>query len=96
MQKNPLTFDQLPTAVYQLSCEVSELRRLLIDQPQETSLPSNNKPVGVNEAADFLGISRQTVYQNIDKIPHKKRFGRLYFFVSELADYVKAGEGRGA
>ena len=49
-------------------------------------------PINVEEAAKFLGISKQTVYQNIDRIPHKKRFGRLYFFKKELLSYLNDGE----
>ncbi|WP_020597125.1 helix-turn-helix domain-containing protein [Spirosoma panaciterrae] len=45
----------------------------------------------VSQAADFLGITPQTVYQRIKDLPHKKRFGRLYFLKSELVAYLQAG-----
>ncbi|WP_420146950.1 helix-turn-helix domain-containing protein [Spirosoma sp.] len=45
-------------------------------------------PLTIQQAADFLKVSRQTIYQNITKIPHRKRHGRLYFFKAELADYL--------
>ena len=96
MQKQTLSFDQLPAAICQMGLELIEIKRLLTEQPSNVILADDAKPVDVNTAANFLGISRQTVYQNIDKIPHKKRFGRLYFFIPELTEYVKAGEGMGA
>ena len=58
--------------------------------------PDEEKPLNVGQAAEYLGISEQTVYQNIKKLPHKKRFGRLYLFRSELTEYLNAGKGAGA
>jgi hypothetical protein len=49
-------------------------------------------PLNVEAAAKLLGISKQTVYQNIERIPHKKRFGKLYFFRNELLAFLKDGE----
>ncbi|WP_345245646.1 helix-turn-helix domain-containing protein [Nibrella saemangeumensis] len=54
---------------------------------------NEDQPLPVKEAADFLGVAPQTIYQNIDRIPHRKRFGRLYFFKVELLEYLNAGEG---
>ncbi len=64
-------------------------------QPRPTTAQTDNEevPLNVEGAAEFLGITKQTVYQNIDKIPHRKRFGRLYFFRAELLAYLNAGEG---
>lgn len=36
------------------------------------------------EAADFLGISLQTLYQHIDRVPSHKRYGKLCFWKPEL------------
>lgn len=47
--------------------------------------------IGVEEAAQFLDIAHQTIYQNIRKIPHTKKFGRLYFKRSELINYLEQG-----
>ena len=41
------------------------------------------------EAAKLLGISVQTIYKNSWKIPHMKRFGKLYFKKSELIAYLE-------
>ncbi len=50
--------------------------------------PADYKPLSLSEAAEFLGVSDQTIYQNIKKLPHRKKFGRLYFFTSELLAYL--------
>ena len=61
-----------------------------------TPATDENNPLNVEQAAEFLGVSRQTIYQNIARLPKRKRFGRLYFFRSELAEYLNAGKGIGA
>ncbi len=48
-------------------------------------------PLDVEGAARILGVSKQTVYSNIARIPHRKRFGRLYFFQNELLKYLDEG-----
>ena len=84
-----------------LQNEVSECRALLLQiqsrfetQPLSKE-PDEETPLTVAQAADFLGIATQTVYQRIKDLPHTKRFGRLYFFRSQLLDYLNAGEGVG-
>jgi predicted DNA-binding transcriptional regulator AlpA len=49
-------------------------------------------PINLKEAADFLGIAPQTVYQNINKIPSRKKHGRHYFLKSELAAYLETAK----
>ncbi|GAA4399826.1 excisionase family DNA-binding protein [Nibrella viscosa] len=95
MENVPITHDALPAAVYLLRQEVSELKQLLANTSANPANPdADERPLSVKEAAEFLGIAPQTVYQNIDKIPHRKRFGRLFFFKSELLEYLNAGEGK--
>ena len=48
---------------------------------------------GVQVACDELGTKSQTIYQNIDKIPHRKLHGKLYFNRAELQEYIK-NEGK--
>lgn len=43
------------------------------------------------EAAEFLGVAQQTIYQNKGTIPHFKKFGRLYFKEKELIDFLESG-----
>lgn len=89
----PITFDQLPTAVSQLAKDVGELRQLIqkgIDQrapePQELLLT-------IQEAAGFLRLSVPTMYSKVSRgeLPSMKRGKRLYFSQSELLSYIKEG-----
>lgn len=54
---------------------------------------SDETPVSTDEAAKRFGIAKQTLYQNARKIKHTKRFGRLYFYPSDLRAYLNGGEG---
>jgi hypothetical protein len=69
-----------------LSEAVAELSRLHM----QVSLV-NDDPIDPKSAADYLNLSTSAVYKNLDKIPHRKRHGKLYFFKSELRSYLDAG-----
>lgn len=56
-----------------------------------TAQIADETPLDVVQAADFLNVSKQTIYQNIGRIPHRKRHGKLYFFRPELAEYLNKG-----
>lgn len=94
MSLQRLTFDQLPEAVFTLARKVDYLTSLLEAKEAEINQSSarDDKPLNVQQAATFLGISPQTVYQRVKDLPHKKRFGRLYFYESDLRAYLNAGE----
>jgi len=89
MIATPITFDQLPQAIYSLTCEVKELRRLL-----EGSTPSTPTEEILNrkQAAEFLGIAEQSIYQMGDRLPRRKRFGKLVFLKSELHEFLINGK----
>ncbi len=88
-----LTFDQLPRAVTMLTNEVSELKRLLMEKQAESSTQTSEKPLSISEAAEFLNLSVPTLYSKVSRgeLPFMKRGKRLYFSLSELKDYLKAG-----
>jgi excisionase family DNA binding protein len=88
-----LTFDQLPKAVTMLTNEVSELKRLLMEKQAEPSAQSNDKPLSIGEAADFLNLSIPTLYSKVSRgeLPVMKRGKRLYFSLAELKEYLNAG-----
>lgn len=45
--------------------------------------------ISAKEAAEFLGIARQTLYNNLALYPHLKRRGKLLFLKSDLIHYEK-------
>ena len=44
---------------------------------------------GVQVACEELGTKAPTIYGNIDKIPHRKLHGKLYFNRGELQAYIR-------
>ena len=73
--------------------ELMEQRTLiekLIYNQKTVELPDYDKyEPGVEVAMQETGAKKQTIYQNIDKIPHKKMFGKLYFNRAELRAYIR-------
>jgi predicted DNA-binding transcriptional regulator AlpA len=89
MAQTLITFDQLPQAIYSLTCEVQELRKLI-----EGAAPSTQAEeiLDRKSAAKFLGIAEQTIYQMGNKLPRRKRFGKLIFLKSELEEFIINGK----
>lgn len=87
----PITFDQLPQAVSQLHNRLSHIEHLL----QNVNHPPANKDelLTISQAAQFLNLSIPTIYGKVSRkeIPVNKQGKRLYFYKSELADWIKAG-----
>lgn len=65
---------------------------LLILTKSAAPAEEEDKMLNLEEAAAYLGMVQQTIRRNIRKIPHRKRHGRLFFFKSELVQYVKNGK----
>lgn len=55
---------------------------------EEIGNHSDELTLDVDGAARLMNLSRQTVYQNIKNIPHRKVFGRLVFFKDELVQFI--------
>jgi excisionase family DNA binding protein len=87
-----LTFDQLPKAVSQLFDKLENIENLLKQQSGD-SAPEVDDLLTVEQAAEFLSLSKPTVYGLISKgeIPVMKRSKRCYFSKLELIAYLKQG-----
>ena len=88
-----LTFDLLPKAVTQLTNEVSELKRLIIENQEQTLAEQPEQLLTIKEAAQFLKLTVPTIYSKVSKgeLPVMKRGKRLYFSNTELMEYIKEG-----
>jgi len=88
-----LTFDQLPKAVTMLTNEVSELKRLLIEQCNQQPTEKPEQLLTIQEAAQFLNLAVPTIYSKVSKreIPVMKKGKRLYFSSTQLMEYIKNG-----
>jgi excisionase family DNA binding protein len=92
MSRNQLTFEQLPEAISKLFEKVENIEKLLQEKSQTP--PVTDELYTVGQAADFLSLSKSTIYTMIHKkeLPVLKRSKRCYFFRSALIEYLKYGE----
>ena len=88
-----LTFDQLPTAVSMLIKEVSEMRRLLVENQEQVQTSHEDDLLTIKQSSELLNLTVPTMYSKVSKgeLPVMKRGKRLYFFRAELMDYIKEG-----
>lgn len=88
------TLENLPNAVAELQKGQSELKALLL-QKAETQLENNN-PLNIDEVAQLTGYTKPTLYLYCQKntMPHNKKNGRLFFFKSEIIDWIKQGKAK--
>jgi excisionase family DNA binding protein len=90
-----LNFDSLPEQVYILRQEICEIKRLLQEGRKATQEEQPDKILNVEEAARFLRVKRQTIYEKVKKgeLPVCKTPGtkRLFFSYSDLMNYIKRG-----
>jgi excisionase family DNA binding protein len=65
-------------------------RAAFVDAHQQTSKPIEGYPLTVREAANYLGVSPQTVYLWVERkqIPHLRVMGRnIRFLKSDLETF---------
>ncbi|GAB3881453.1 helix-turn-helix domain-containing protein [Spirosoma agri] len=78
-----------------LSTQLSHLQGLVQTLSKNVQaqkpVPESDDPITVKQAAEYLHLSQSALYQNIDRIPHRKRHGKLYFFKSQLRAYLDEG-----
>jgi excisionase family DNA binding protein len=87
-----ITFENLPKAVTQLTNDVCEIKRLLLEKSNEAQ-PEADQLLTIKQAADFLNLKVTTLYTKVHnaELPVCKRSHRLYFSKHDLMEYVKAG-----
>lgn len=89
-----LSFDKLPEAVAQLSEAVKEMKALLLQKAQP--LPEPENPIAIKEVAEVTGLTVPTLYGYCQRneIPYHKKGNRLYFFKSEIIEWIKTGKNK--
>ena len=80
--------ENIPATLSRIEAEISKIKKLLITG----AIQPKNKLLTLPEAAEFLNISKPTIYRFVSAktIPFHKQ-GRLYFFEAELLEWVKSG-----
>ncbi|SFC97728.1 helix-turn-helix domain-containing protein [Algibacter pectinivorans] len=89
---NTLSFDQLPNVVAELQRGQSEILALLSKKAKPQ--PEIETPINLNEVSEITGLTKPTLYGYVQRneIPHNKKGNRLYFFKSEIVDWIKTGK----
>ena len=86
------SFDQLPRAVSELHQKLDVLQDLILESRQV--VPQAVELMTISQAAEFLNLSVQTLYGKVchKEIPVSKKGKRLYFYKSELEDWIRSGK----
>jgi predicted DNA-binding transcriptional regulator AlpA len=94
--KDTLTFDQLPEAVTKMQEKLDNIEQLLL-QRQEQAL-EQDEIMPVIRTAKFLDLAVPTVYSKVcrKELPVHKRGKRLYFYRSELTEWIRSGRKKTA
>ena len=94
MEKEILTFNDLPQIVAQLRDEVMSMRAMLTRQQVESSKPvkeNRHKPMTVEEAIEYTHIPRGTMYMKLEDgtIPATKPGRRWILYQDELDKWLE-------
>ena len=95
MEKQELTFNDLPQVVAQLRDEVMGLRALLLKQQEENKKhqvrDNRHKPMTVEEAAEYTRIPIGTMYMKLEDgtIPATKPGRRWILYQDELDKWLE-------
>lgn len=87
----PLKFEQLPNEIAELKIEVQEMKYLLLQKAEPQ--PKSDDPKNINEISELTGLTVPTLYGYCQRneIPYSKKGNRLYFFKSEILDWIRTG-----
>ena len=94
MNKEPLTFNELPQVVAELRDEVSGMKALLLNlQNRPTQQRENrHRPVTPEQVADYTNIPLATIYQKLvnREIPGTKPGKRWVIYLDEIDKWLEA------
>jgi predicted DNA-binding transcriptional regulator AlpA len=87
-----IPFEQTQQDVAEVKKDLKELKALLLNKAENQSKTDN--PLSIDEVLKLTGYTKPTIYGYCQKneIPHHKKNGRLFFFASEIIDWIKLGK----
>jgi len=87
-----LTLESLPQAVAQLLGEILEVKELLLETRNKEV--ARDVPLNIKQTSKRINKSVATIYKycQSETIPYHKKGNRLFFFESELIEWIKQGE----
>ena len=94
MAENRMHLEDVPSAIEDLLKITRRIEGLLTTKEKVNQQPEEDKPLTIEEAASYLHIQTSTLYSKVNKreIISYKQGGRLYFFKSDLIEYLKSGK----
>ena len=89
-----LKFENLPSAVAELQKGQSELKVLLLQKTNPK--PETDNPITIQGVSELTGLTVPTLYGYCQRneIPYSKIGNRLYFFKTEIIDWIKTGKNK--
>ena len=86
-----IAFEQTQLDVAEVKRDLKELKALI--EKAET-LSQTDDPQTIDDIVKFSGYTKPTLYNYCQKntIPHHKKNGRLFFFKSEIIEWIKEGK----
>ncbi|AOW11357.1 helix-turn-helix domain-containing protein [Flavobacterium gilvum] len=87
-----LKFEQLPYVIAELKTEVKEMKNLLLQKVEPQ--PEADDPKNINEISKLTGFKKNTLYDYCkrNEIPYHKKGNKLFFFKSEILDWIRTGK----
>lgn len=89
-----LKFENLPVAVAEILKGQSELKALLLQKAEHQ--PEIETPIPLDKVVPLTGLTKPTLYGYVQRneIPYHKKGNRLYFFKSEIIDWIRTGKAK--
>jgi predicted DNA-binding transcriptional regulator AlpA len=86
-----IAFEQTQLDVVEVKKVLRELKALI---EKAESKSQTDDPQTIDEIVKLSGYTKPTLYGYCQKntIPHHKKNGRLFFFKSEIIDWIKQGK----
>lgn len=90
-----LTFEELPQAVSKLQDQLNHIEQLLLEGNAKP-FQETEELLTISQAAELLNLSVSTLYGKVSRaeIPVNKKGKRLYFYRSELHEWIREGRKR--
>lgn len=88
-----VTFEMLPAMVAELNEKLDGIMWRLDMQEKLCPPPDGKELLTVGEVAELIGKSVATVYSMTSekRIPYRKRGNKLYFFKTEIMEWIEKG-----
>ncbi|PQJ77516.1 helix-turn-helix domain-containing protein [Polaribacter glomeratus] len=85
-------FERMQLDVAEAKKDLKELKALLLNKAETTI--GDETPIKIDGVEKLTGYKKQTIYEycRFNKIPYHKKNNRLFFFKSEITDWIRQGK----